>query len=227
MKHLCTLSIVCLLLLGISCQPNQSPKKTKAKIFSQFFVQYRQSGRLFRAEANFAVGDSLATAANVEMQSVRFQGSQMELKSKPNGNPVYKTEISGDFQNEMRLKFNRSNEEEHNIVLQFSPIESFLVKGDVSKKNGLTLVWKGLPLQEQEELLLFFADKNNKAASHSLIGPTQRSEVTLDGKFLSELEAGRGNLFLVKKKKGSENQKAVSTYFELEYYTNALQINIL
>lgn len=218
-----------LLLLIASCQADTkkpADQKQKEKKTIRYFVQYLESDRLIRAEARFYDGENIDKAPLLEMNTVSFQGGSMELTSAPKEAFVYKTERPGDFHSKM--KFQYSLEKEEGLIdVHLSPIESFLIKDRVSQSKGFTLVWDGRPLVEGEELLLFFADQANKAASSTLRGPTSKSEVQMGGTFLSELQAGKGKLFLVRKKKGKQADQHTTHEFELAYYTRPIGIDII
>lgn len=216
-----------LLLLLSSCQADTKKTVTQnEKMTVRYFVQYLQSDRLIRSEARFYNGEDIDKAPLVRMNSVSFQGGSMELTTPPKEAYVYKTERPGDFSSNLKFQY-ALEEDETSIDLHLSPIESFLIKDGISQSKSFTLVWDGRPLVEGEELLLFFADQANKAASSTLRGPTSRSEVQMGGTFLKELQTGTGKLFLVRKKKGVKTDGPTSHEFELAYYTRPIGIEIL
>ena len=159
MKYIGHLSLIGILLFAIACQPNAPKEEQEDKIFSRLFAQYRQSDRLFRAEAGFSAGDSLPNALPIELSTVTFQGGPMSVKQSADNKTVYKTERQGNFQEIIKFKCTMASGKKVAIDLDFDPIESFLIKDKISKNSGFTIVWKGLPLSKDESLLFLFADK--------------------------------------------------------------------
>ncbi len=227
MKYFGLYCFLGIFLLLTACQPAAKQKKKASNIYSNFIVQYRQTDRLFLAEANYAIGDSLANAQATEVASVSFQGGLMELSSSARKALFYKTERQSDFQNLLKFKTTDASGKKTTTDLQFDALESFLVKGQISKEQGLTIAWKGLPLGEGENLLVLISDQNNKASSSTILGPTPRAEIKIEGAFLKDLKQGAGNLLLVRKKKGEKIESQSIVQYELSYYTIPLKIDIL
>lgn len=216
-----------LLLPFLACQTTTTTETESAeKLFINYYARYLQNDRLFRAEADFLIGDSIQVAQPTTMPIVRFQGGTMPLKELPERAARYKTERSGNFQSKIQFKYENEQGVEQVNDFQLDPVESFLFKDDISQSKGFTIVWKGSPLQQGEKLLLLFGDKNNKAASTEILGPTQRSESTLEGAFLKDLQTGPGVLLLVRSKEGKITEEKQVINYELSYYSSPQDIRI-
>ena len=209
-----------------ACQPTVQKAEKKQKLFVKHYVRFLQNDRLYHAETQFLSGDSLHNAHAVKMEEASFQGGSMEVREVPGRAIHYKTERSGPFQSQLKFKYRDEKGRRHSTDYTFEPIPSFLLKNGISKSRGLTLVWKGLPLQDRESLLLFLGDQDNKATSTTIPGPTSRAEVQVDGEFLKDLEPGKGNLFLVRKQEGKQAEEERVINYELEYYTQPIEVEI-
>ena len=225
-NHFALYGFLGLALVLFACQTNVQKTEKEKMVFINYYSRYLQNDRLFRAEADFFIGDSIQNAQAVEMAAVSFQGGSMELKSLPNRASRYKTERRGNFQSHLQFKYEDSQGKDHTTDFQLDPIESFLFKGDISQSKGFTLVWKGLPLAAGESLLLLFADQTNKAGSTEIKGPTSRSESHFSGDFLKDLETGSGVLLIVRSKKGVKKEALQIINYELSYYSAPQDINI-
>ncbi len=227
MKNLASFCFLGVFIFLTACQPATKKEKKEPNTYAKFVVQYRQNDRLFIAEASYAIGDSLANAQAAEMSSVNFQGSPMDLNNSARKSLFYKTERQSNFQNLLKFKTTAPSGKKMTTDFQFEAIESFLVKDQISKEKGLTIVWKGLPLGEEENLLILLSDQDNKAASSTILGPTARAEIQIEGTFFKDLKTGSGNLFLVRKKKGEKTEGQSMIQYDLNYYTIPLKIEIL
>lgn len=218
-----------ILFIVSGCQTDtpQRQVKSEKKVFARYYVKYSQNDRLYKAYASFSLGDSSINAIATEMAAVSFQGGNMEQKTQPRNDLSYVTERSGEYQPNLKFKYTDSEEKKHPLDLSFKSINSFLIKNkSISQSKGLTLVWDGSALEQEESLLLLFSDQENKAASTTIKGPSRTTEVNIPGNFLKELKPGKGNLFLVRKKKGEKKEGLIHYQYDLEYYTSPLEIEI-
>jgi hypothetical protein len=115
-----------------------------------------------------------------------------------------------------------------NYDLSMSEIGEFSIKeGTIQKKTGATVVWKGEALDDSQSFVFMFTDKNNKASSISIKGPTNLSETFLPPDAVAKIATGEVQLYLVKKqirRTQEDNQSIVSV---VEYYTSPIEIEVM
>jgi hypothetical protein len=187
--------------------------------YGDFFVRYLAQARQLKATANFLEGDTIRTAQPIEMErGVLFQGKSMEMRYLPNDMVRYSTEEVTEYPDKFSFSFGKSQVFE----MDMTPIDSFTIKeGKCQLSDGLSF-YVDAPPGDKESLVLFFSDANRKATTLTLEGPIASQQITVPADQLSQLTPGPYELYLVKKKKISKEEKAVSSLGAIEYYTPAI-----
>ncbi len=220
---ICALSLV----LFHGCQNNSSETTKADKLFSNFHLRYLQADQTYRVEADFEKGDSLHKAMSTAMPLVFWGDSEMPLRNLPNRSNRYQVASQGAFKKQHSFRFEDEVGQMHNHDFELSAIESFAIDGIVSQQKGLTLSWQGPPLQASEDLRLLFSDRNSKAASIEIKGPSEGSRIKVSGDFLKDVVTGPGFLFLVRTQMGDSKRGNIHTHHELSFYTQAITVEIL
>jgi len=81
-----------------------------------------------------------------------------------------------------------------------APIEQFFIKDQVSKSKGMTIAVNGGLLSSREKLVLLFSDRNNRAYSITIEGPTTGIEHFIPGKrsIFLQIEAANSTVAFAK-----------------------------
>jgi hypothetical protein len=216
------------LLLG-ACRPNQKTNQVKAKpLFINYEVRYLEQEKELRALAYFKEGDSLKSAISKEFSNATFQSSAMEKQNLGDRGSRYILNRKGAFSSNLDFSYKNDEGVPINYDLSMPEVGEFSIKeGNIYKNKGVTISWKGEPLDQSQSLVFMFTDKDNKASSISANGPTQLSEVMIPSKGLTKLALGEGQLYLVKKqvlKTTDQNQTILSV---VEYYTSPIDIKVV
>jgi hypothetical protein len=222
-KFLSALWICIVLILGLSCANEQSVKQDW--IVANFEIRYLKPERHLRAQADFSKGDSLNLKPHT-FPTVQYNGKSMTLKKLTAKMPRYQSEQYTDYQKRHAFRFIDANNTEHHFDLSMSPIDSFQITEPIDPTQDLSISWTGDPLQKNESLVLLFTDKENKASSQTVQGPTSKSAIMLKAQQLAKLSPGEGQLYLVKKQIKFAEKKGVKIRTLVEYYTNAITIEV-
>ena len=217
-----------ILVLG-ACQINEKANHIKVKpLFINYEVRYLEQEKELRALAFFKEGDSLEVAVSKEFSNITFQSSGMKKQNLGERGIRYILNRKGPFSDNLDFSYNNNDGVPINYELSMPTVGDFLIKeGNIYKNKGATIVWNGELLDPSQSLVFMFTDKDNKASSTSVKGPTKLSEVFIPSKDLARLTLGDGQLYLVKKqirKTIVENQTILSV---VEYYTSPIDIKVV
>jgi hypothetical protein len=229
MKYIYVFVLFQAIFLFGGCQTNEKTNQIKAKpLFVTYEVRYLEQEKELRALAFFKEGDSLEVAVQKEFSNITFQSNLMEKQNLGERGTRFILNKKGPFS--ANLDFSYKNDEgiPINYDLTMPAISEIAIKeGNVDKNKGATVVWKGEALDPSQSLIFMFSDKNNKAQSTTVKGPTELAEVFIPSKDLKGLTLGNGQLYLVKKqiqKTQEDNQTILSV---VEYYTSPVDINVV
>lgn len=226
MKSVFATLFVCLIIFSQSCNQQENPI-TQPSVFEDYFVRYLAPEQKLKAQAIFALGDSISVAVPfVPFGGVAFMSSGMEMKKINEQMIRYSSETSAEYQNVFKFRYKNPAGDFAPYEISMTPIEDFFIKSKVSKSSGLDLVINGGLLSPQESLVFLFSDQNNVAASYTLSGPTKDIEFHLPPNSLKNLTPGNGKLYLVKKIIKNESLDHRQIHAEIEYYTRDIGIEI-
>lgn len=229
MKYIYVFGLAQYFLLLCACQPNEKTNHSTAKpVFINYEVRYLEQEKELRALAYFKEGDSLEVATSKTFSNINFQGSAMENQNLGERGVRYILNRKGPYSSNLDFGYKNDAGVPITYDLTMPEVGEFLIKdGIISKNKGATITWKGEALDASQSLVFMFTDKDNKASSTSIKGPTSLSEVFIPSKKLADLTPGKGQLYLVKKQVQNttdENQTILSV---VEYYTSSIDITTI
>ncbi len=223
--------LVCFLFFSmISCQQDSAKSSNNdVKLFADFYVRYLQNEQQLKAEAIFKRGLDKEKANKIELEGdVKFDGQLLNPIKLNNSIFRYQLESKRAFKENtiFKIEHDKGTTTEHSIGM--SPIGKFsLENGSASKKNGFLLAWDGANLTDKERLLVLVTDKNNKAHSISINGPSKNQQARIKGVDLQPLATGAGYIYLVKKTSNTVTKDDMIISSLAEYYTDRILIEIL
>ena len=206
----------------------EAPKKAK-HIFAKYYVRYLQTEKELKAEVSFKEGDTLTHARSIVLTDVSFEGEQMEVQSLGGNYGVrYSFRKRGPYSRQYKFQYNSKDLGQLSHTLGIDPITDFLIKeGTINKKSGTTLIWKGDPLTENQEMILLFTDEKRKAFPVQIKGPSERAELFLPAEKISNLSIGKGKLMLIKKQLEQADENNFTKISEVEFYSNNIDIEVV
>lgn len=210
-----------------SCQQPTSEAAPPSHLITDFYVRYLQAERQLKAYSSFFEGDSLPGATPVARENVRVGGMKMVQRHLPKGDIRYTLTRTTDFPEQFQLTYEDAGGDRREYTSALAPVPRFAFEGPVRLGAGATLVVEGAPLQENEELVLLFSSPDNKATSISLTGPSEDNIFRLDSAQLQALTAGPHQLYLVRKKRTTEEQSNGTIHSTLEFYTNTIAVTVV
>ncbi len=217
-----------MLLIGIclftACLQDTEPKET---IYAEGFIRYLQSEKQFKSEIRFKAGDSLENASVKTFDKVLFQNNEMELQNVPSRGFRYSYEAKAPYKDELVFTFQDQDSKKHTLSSKMSPISSIeLLNNGISKNTGIQLTCDGGILLEDESILVMVLDKDNKAASKTISGPTETQDITIENELIKNLKKGTGQIYLVKKKALTEKNSSIEADMEIHYYSRNISVMI-
>lgn len=229
MQHRTYPGLLIILLSSLfSCQSNTSDaSKASAKtVYADYFIRYMAEGNELKATASFQEGDTITHVSPLKLKGgVTFHGSGMVLKNIQDKVYRYTQARVADYAEVFSFRHQYQGE---TLVyeIKMNPIKDFYVKGSASGSNGLDVVVVDQPLEKGESYVFLLSDQNNKAVSFTVRGPGNKLENQFPAEEIAKLEAGKGELYIVKKQTRFERQGKRDIRAEIEYYTMPLMVDI-
>ncbi len=195
------------------------PDKNDQQLYADFFIRFLTTENALKAEAQFKEGLNKTNAIPKEFpDAVQFDGLDMKLKKIKSQLLRYSSEQRKMYQG--KHKFGLTNEgEKYEVSIQMSPIKNFDVEQPLRVGDGIDISWEGDPLRKNESIVLLFTDKNNKASSYTINGPTNGNNSKVPAAKSPKLESGNGQLYLVKKQEVVGKNNNLDYKSNVEYYT--------
>ena len=220
--------LICLGLTAFtfSCN-NIEPSKEDPFLLAEYFVRYLKPQKQVKAYVSFFEGDSLETAhPKTFFGGVTFQGRSMTPKDLASKAVRYTLTGTGEYEKSFQFRYRDDSNEEQIHVVGMTPIEEFLVQGEISKSDGMTLIVQGGLLEKDESLVLLFNDEQNRASTVTVQGPSNSIEHFIPRTNLANLSLGKGKLYLVKKKEEVVEEKRQRILSAIEFYSETIEIEV-
>jgi hypothetical protein len=223
------MKIPVLLLLGmalLSCMMfscnTEAGKDAPPHRYADLFIRYLDGENQLKATASFLEGDTLENATSYTPgQGIQFQGEAMQARPLPGGTR-YLLETRAPYASSYIFTADFMPE----FQISMPAIDSFgLAGGQGSLSSGLQL-YVDHPPGKSESLVLFFSDANNQAYTLIVEGPVDGQVVKLSPSELKQLKPGTHELYLVKKKKVTEEKERFSVLANIEYYTQPVSFEL-
>lgn len=219
--------LILFILSFTSCQSDSKAAQNEDKktTFANFYLRYLQQERKVKGEAFFRKGENAKIGSAIEYEKgVSFDGVNMNMK-KAVGRKLYRFEQNDEFKSQYKFVINPDGKDNYNYTLSINPISSFKID-KANLATGIELSWDGSNLSKDEELVLLFTDKDNKAFSIDVKGPTTSPSVAIGKEKLGKMNAGKGALYLVRKLKTEEKKSGVHFNAISEFYTKSIEVEI-
>lgn len=200
-----------------ACTNGSGREKTSARCYVRYLAP---EGRVM-AEFSLRVekeGDSAPQPVEVP-DGARYQGVLMNLL--PVQGMTYQLEQSGGFAVEHQFNWKDLNDQKQQFKMSMEPIRSFSFDPTtLSNQAPATLRWDGPPLEQGESLVLMWelAD-GSRTVPMELIASSGQSQIDFPVGQMAKLDPGKWSLYLVRKKKITDEVAGTSIIGALEYYT--------
>lgn len=213
-----------------ACQSDTDVRQNNdIKLFADLYVRYLQNEQQMKAEASFKKGLNLKNAEKVDFDGeIKLNNrllSPVKIKD-----AIFRYQLSQEqaFKERYNFALTEDNGDEANHSIKISPIAKFsLTEGAASKANGFELKWDGANLTKAERLLVMITDKNSKAHSISVNGPSENQSISITGADLEPLDTGNGYIYLVKKQENETIEQNTIISSLAEFYTDRILIEIV
>lgn len=209
----------------LACGEN-ADQSDSVHLNANYYVRYLAATQQLKAEAQFTDGLEPQSARSKRISGgVRFQGNPMEMQTLKEQQYRYIYTDTMDFASEIYFQYGE-NADLNREELVMTPIDYYRTMGPAEKATGLTLVTRQHLLKGNESLVVLLADRRNRAASHTIQGPSPDSIHQIPPGVFQDLESGPGSLYLVKRMKKTREQARQTITATLEYYTDTLRVEI-
>ena len=219
-----------LLLSFTACQQDSTASNANdIKLFANYYVRYLQNEQQLKADASFRKGLEKEKATKIDLAGeVRLANKPLVPVRLNNTIFRYQLEETMDFRSSYDFVLEHDSGEATKHTIALSPIGKFsLENGLASKTDGFQLNWDGAKLEKNERILLMITDKNSKAHSVTINGPSANQMSKIKGADLTGLAAGNGYIYLVKKRMQEEIQGTTVINSLAEYYTDRILVEIV
>lgn len=219
------LAIVAFLTLS-GCQ-SDTPVKETTILHANLFVRYIYPDQEYKAEVVFKEGDTLATAQPIPAPGdVRFLERILPANQLSDDLTRYDLRFRSAFQSEMPFVLPNLNGQNVPFTLQLDAVAQLNISPIISRETSFLFSCTPADLQQDEMLILLFNDVDNRAASITIDGPADLSQLQLSGSELSQLAPGTGSVYAVKKKDGEQEVNGIITHWSIEYYSDERPVQI-
>lgn len=218
--RICTrLGVYALILVLWGCQTDPSTDG-QPTLQADVFVRYLHPDRQFKAEVLFREGDTLETARPwATTQPVVFEGRNLQSRELSDQVVRYETRYQADFDSLLQFSLPLPSGKTVPLSLTMPQITQLSISEIVDRSGTFRFSARPAVLREGDMLVLLFSDVNNRAASVSLEGPRDLSNLTLSGQALQNLAAGPGTVYAVRKKDGTQLIEGLTAHWSMEYYS--------
>lgn len=222
MKYINLICFASAILFLNACQTETTENENH--LFITYEVRYLEQENELRAYAYFKEGDTLETAQPIEISNPTFQGNAMEKQDLGAKGIRYIFTKKGPYSDNLEFSYKKDK----NYKINMSEVGMLSVKEGVVNKNiGATIVWDGDLVTSSQSFILMFTNEDNSAASISIQGPSEISEVAISPGSLTQLVPGDGQFYIVKKQvQKSEDQNQTITAV-VEYYADPIKIQVV
>lgn len=219
--------LIFILALLSSCRNPAEESDTPHRI-ADYFVRYLAAEQQLKAYASFYEGDSLRAATPVRAAGeVTFQGLDMEKRELGEQGIRYTITRTSEYSQPFRFTHPDDSGRRTERIFEMAPLEDFSFDGDISLRQGATLLVKGAPLKNSESLVLLLTDPTDRAYSITLPGPNPENRFFISPEQLSGIPAGFNQLYIVKKKSEARESPDLTLLIGIEYYSETKQVEIL
>ncbi len=222
------LTLAFFILLQFSCKPSpkQEDKEIPDRWFAQFYVRYLNPDQKTEAEASFWKGPTAASSKSTFLKNgIFFNGGAMSEKDLSKVNILkYTSKRTGELPEAFDFRFDLDPALDLSFSDRIDPIDNFEISYTPGENTPLTLEWAGSSLNENEEIVFIISDSQKKAITFSVKGPSAENKLEIPFQKFKKASAGKGELYLVRKKYmdvKNENFEGNST---VEYYTNSVVV---
>jgi len=228
-KNIDIFFIVFILLISLcfSCNFLQKEATIKNILQVDYYVRYLQSDKQLKVNISFTETDSTEKKMPKKMEEVLFANKTL------NGEKVgkeyrYQLETQMPFKKEYGLTYRLNQVDIDSATIQMQAISDFFIKKDkVSKTAGTNLNFEGVEQSAKETLVLLFSDANNKTATIKIGNHAVNAPITILPEQVSQLEVGKGKVYLVKKQTIQTKSMSVELTGSTEYYSAVKEIEII
>lgn len=231
MKYPCTYvpgyTLMLLLLILLPACQSDLPEEAVPTLHANLFVRYIYPEQEYKAEAVFKEGDTLSTAQPVPAPGkVEFMGRVLPANQLGNNLVRYDRRFTSIFQPDMTFLLTSPEGKATSLSVEITPISELNISPIISRETSFLFSCTPAELTENEMIILLFNDANNRAASITIEGPADLSQLQLSGDELGQLDRGAGSVYAVKKKDGQQKYDDIIAHWSIEYYSDERLIQI-
>jgi len=206
---------------------SSSEEGSKGTIFTEFHVRYMEEDQSLRADAIFYEGKSVQTAKPKSFSKVLFDGAAMSNKRIGEKMIRYRRNYKRAYPNQHTYVIQQKGTDDLSFSFEMSKPDSIQMDGNLSKQDGMRITWKDGLLQAGETLVILISDENNNSSSVNIQGPRPKNEAVLPGQSFKNLDPGKGQLALIKKRNQKQKEEPFSIDSVIEYYSDYFDLEIV
>ncbi len=223
-----------IMLLGCQSDPSSNPQSRGDQridnvIAAQYYLRYLEPEEALKVEVSFNATKKGTQPKPIMIKSVKFEHQEMKLRSFSAPKTVIRYEFRQHGPYKKNYEFEMEDERfpsfKHSLKLK--PITSFSVDGStIQKTKGFDLSWKGAPLNENQSIVLFFTDEQNRAFNLDLKGPTTSNKVSFSAPQVKDLPTGNLEMSVITKELVLMESDLVRSATETEFYAAPINLKV-
>jgi len=196
-------------------------------LHANLFVRYIYPQQEYKAEVVFKEGDTLSSAQPVTIAGeVQFMDRVLPPNPLDDNLVRYDRRFKSAFEPKMTFLLPNTRGQETPFDLEILPLTELNISPIISRESAFLFSCTPATLTEKEAIILLFNDANNRAASITIEGPADLTQIQLSGNELGQLSPGVGTVYAVKKTDGQERQNDMVVHWSMEYYSDERPVQI-
>lgn len=217
-----TILLFSLILSATGCQTT-APSKTQNL---ECYVRFLQTEQTWRAEAS--VRESIGGQTSVATQlpaGVKFEEKEMRWLEQ---GQRYQTEFSSSGKPEFTFTWAAAEKQPRQFKMAMPAAEDFnFSEAKLSRKKVATLTWQGLPMGDNEQLLLFWENPQHGVVQMPIISAAARPMIEIPATKIAELKTGAWQLYLVRKKAFKTSENGMDAQGLAEFYSKTKTFEVV
>lgn len=198
MKNIIIISLLLLFLSAcMSSDTANSDTVKQSEIHQKYSVTYDQTAKELEITAQFRFGGSGGTTLQlVDPAYIEYNGKEMRMANNFLQGTYYEMKEQTDFTANHSWEYGDCDKNIFKNNLRLYDAEIINFTSEVSKSKGFTILWKGMPVQENEEISLIIETAENSFFENISTDIQGAREINVSPERLKDIPLGAANFQL-------------------------------
>ncbi len=198
MKNIIIVSLLLLFLSAcMSSDTSNSDTVKQTEIHQKYTVTYDQTAKEMEITAQFRFGGSGGTTLQlVDPAYIKYNGKEMRMANNFLQGTYYEVKEQTDFNPDHSWEYRDCDEKTFVNNLRLYDAEIINFTSEVSKTHGFTVLWKGMPVQENEKISLIIETADYSFFENISTDIQGAREIEVSAEKLKDIPPGAANFQL-------------------------------